>query len=144
MEIVATNVYTWIEAIVEELNKCINYNIIQDKTYNIEFRVLPVTFINRDKMVKNLADLYSRGKGSLQAWIASIGMNADDYLSLMDFELAEDFEKSTRCTRRRLQSRGKTRPIMMWTALMENRLRIRAVRLHKPTTGMQARHHQAK
>ncbi len=92
MEIVATNVYTWIEAIVEELNKCINYNIIQDKTYNVEFRVLPVTFINRDKMVKNLADLYSRGKGSLQAWIASIGMNADDYLSLMDFELAEDFE----------------------------------------------------
>ena len=53
---------------------------------------MPVTFINRDKMVKNLADLYSRGKGSLQAWIASIGMNADDYLSLMDFELAEDFE----------------------------------------------------
>ena len=26
------------------------------------------------------------------AWIASTGINADDYLSLMDYELDEDFE----------------------------------------------------
>ena len=26
------------------------------------------------------------------AWIASTGINADDYLSLMDYELEEDFE----------------------------------------------------
>jgi len=92
IEIVANNVYTWIEALVEELNKCLNYNVIRDSNYRVEFRVLPITFINREKQVKFFSDLYARGKGSLIAWIASSGMNVDDYLSLMDFELDEDFE----------------------------------------------------
>lgn len=92
IEIVANNVYTWIEALVEELNKCLNYNVIRDSSYRVEFRVLPITFINREKQVKFFSDLYARGKGSLMAWIASSGMNVDDYLSLMDFELDEDFE----------------------------------------------------
>ncbi len=92
MEIVANNVFTWIEDIVEELNKCLNYNVIRDKDYRIEFRVLPVTFLNREKQVKFFSDLYARGKGSLMAWIAASGIDVDDYLSLMDFELDEDFE----------------------------------------------------
>lgn len=92
LEIVANNVFTWIEAIVEELNKCLNYNVIRDSSYRVEFRVLPITFANREKQVKYFSDLYARGKGSLIAWIAATGMNADDYLSLMDYELEEDFE----------------------------------------------------
>lgn len=92
IEIVANNVYTWIEALVEELNKCLNYNVIRDSNFRVEFRVLPITFINREKQVKFFSDLYARGKGSLIAWIAASGMNVDDYLSLMDFELDEDFE----------------------------------------------------
>lgn len=92
LEIISNNVFTWIEAVVEELNKCLNYNVIRDSSYRIEFRVLPITFVNRDKQVKFFSDLYARGKGSLLAWIASTGVNADDYLSLMDYELEEDFE----------------------------------------------------
>lgn len=92
IEIVANNVYTWIEALVEELNKCLNYNVIRDSGYRVEFRVLPITFINREKQVKFFSDLYARGKGSLTAWIAAAGISVDDYLSLMDFELDEDFE----------------------------------------------------
>ena len=92
LEIVANNVFTWIEAIVEELNKCLNYNVIRDSSYRVEFRVLPITFANREKQVKYFSDLYARGKGSLLAWIAATGINADDYLSLMDLELEEDFE----------------------------------------------------
>lgn len=92
LEIVSNNVFTWIEALVEELNKCLNYNVIRDANYRVEFRVLPITFVNREKQVKFFSDLYARGKGSLMAWIASTGINADDYLSLMDYELDEDFE----------------------------------------------------
>ena len=90
--IVANNVYTWIEALVEELNKCLNYNVIRDSNYRVEFKVLPITFVNREKQVKFFSDLYARGKGSLMAWVASTGFAVDDYLSLMDFELDEDFE----------------------------------------------------
>lgn len=92
LEIIESNVFTWIEAIVEELNKCLNYNVIRDSKYRVEFRVLPITFVNREKQVKYFSDLYARGKGSLLAWIAATGVNSDDYLSLMDYELEEDFE----------------------------------------------------
>lgn len=92
LNIIANNVFSWIEAIVEELNKCLNYNVIKDKNYKIEFRVLPVTFANRDSQVSYFSDLYARGKGSLIAWIAATGINPDDYLSLMDYELEYDFE----------------------------------------------------
>lgn len=92
MELVAANVYSWIEEIVDELNKCINHNIINDQSCVVELYVLPVTMVNKDKMVGYMSDLYARGKGSLYAWIASTGFNPDNYIALMEYELQEDFE----------------------------------------------------
>lgn len=92
LELVSANVYTWIEDIVDELNKCINKNIICDSSCAMELYVLPVTMVNKDKMVGYMADLYARGKGSLYAWIAATGFNPDCYIALMDIELQEDFE----------------------------------------------------
>ena len=92
MEIVSNNVFTWIEALAAELNKCISYNVLSNSGYRTTFHILPVTFLNREKLVKMFADLYARGKGSLMAWIASTGINVEDYLALMDYELEGDFE----------------------------------------------------
>ena len=92
LELVAANVYTWIEEITEELNKCINRCVIKDKACRVEFYVLPITMVNRDKMVGYMNNLYAQGKGSLTAWIASTGFNPDNYIALMDYELEEDFE----------------------------------------------------
>lgn len=92
LELVASNVYTWIEDIVCEMNKCINRNIIRDSSCYVEFYVLPITMVNRENMVGYMSDLYARGKGSLYAWIAATGFNPDTYIALMDYELQEDFE----------------------------------------------------
>lgn len=92
MEIIAGNVFTWIEDIATEMNKCFRYGIFADEPYEVEFRILPVNFLNRDKQVKYMGDLYARGKGSLLAWIATAGMKSADYLSLMEAELEEDYE----------------------------------------------------
>jgi hypothetical protein len=92
LELVAGNVYDWINMFIMELNKCINANIIKDKKLYMECAILPVTFVNRDKQVKYMTDLYARGKGSLTAWIASTGWDSDVYLSLMDYELDNDWE----------------------------------------------------
>lgn len=92
LELVAASVYTWIEDVVEELNKCINKNIINDSSCRVEFYVLPVTMVNKDKMVGYMSDLYARGKGSLYAWIAATGFNPENYIALMEYELQEDFE----------------------------------------------------
>jgi hypothetical protein len=92
LEVVASNVYTWIEEIVLELNKCINANIIKDSSCRVEFYILPTTFVNRDKQVQYMKELYTTGKGSLTAWIAATGFRSEVYLSLMEDELEEDFE----------------------------------------------------
>lgn len=92
MELVAANVYTWIEDIVLELNKCINKAIIRDSSCVVNLYILPVTMVNRDRMVGYMNSLYSQGKGSLIAWIASTGFNPDSYISLMEYEKQEDFE----------------------------------------------------
>lgn len=92
MGLVSANVYSWIEDIVDELNKCINHNIICDQSCVVELYILPITMVNKDRMVGYMSDLYARGKGSLYAWIASTGFNPDNYLALMEYELQEDFE----------------------------------------------------
>lgn len=92
LELVAGYVYTWIENYMNELNKCINANIIKDSSCVVDCYILPITFANRDKQVQYMKDLYSSGKGSLLAWISAAGFDSDAYISLMDYELECDFE----------------------------------------------------
>lgn len=92
LQLVASDVYAWIEALTEEINKCVNLNLIKSADYRVNMCMLPTFFVNRAEFVKQFADLYARGKGSLIAWIAATGVNADDYITLMDYELDEDFE----------------------------------------------------
>ena len=92
LELVAGNIYSWIEEFINELNKCVNANIIKDKNCRVEAYILPTTYVNRDKIIQHMSDLYSKGKGSLIAWISSIGVDPDAYLSLLDYELEMDLE----------------------------------------------------
>ena len=92
LELVSANVYSWIEDIVDELNKCINQNIISDASCRVELYILPITMVNKNNMVGYMESIYARGKGSLYAWIAATGFNPDNYIALMDHELEEDFE----------------------------------------------------
>ena len=87
----------WICPTVNELNKCINANIIKDKSCIIEISYLPITYSNREKMVKYMSDLYSRGKGSLKAWIAASGIDVETYFALMEEELEMDIENRYPC-----------------------------------------------
>jgi hypothetical protein len=94
LEVVASHVYSWIEEIALELNKCINANILKDPSCRSELYILPTTFVNRSSQVGYMKELYESGKGSLTAWIASTGFRADVYLALMDYEREEDFENA--------------------------------------------------
>ena len=92
LELICAEVFTWIEAISSELNKVLNYHVIKDDVNKVEVYYLPTSHVNRDKTVGYMKDLYSNGKGSLQAWIAATGWNVESYIALMDEELDEDFE----------------------------------------------------
>lgn len=92
IECISSSIYSYITEIVDELNKVINANIIKDNSCPTKMSILPTTFVNRDKMVKYMSDLYARGKGSLQAWVSSTGVDPECYLALMEEELEQDFE----------------------------------------------------
>ena len=93
MELVSAEIFSWLEQIQDELNKVINKNIIQDNKVFVELYYLPITHTNRKDMVKHFKELYTHGSGSLRAWISSIGVNSEAYLSLMDEEIEQGFDK---------------------------------------------------
>ncbi|HOP51173.1 MAG TPA: hypothetical protein PK887_11210 [Ignavibacteriales bacterium] len=93
LQLLLSEVFMWIEPITLELVKVINQNIIKDKKNPVDLYYLPCSIITRKEFTNQMKELYLQGKGSLIAWIASTGFNADAYLTLMDMEIEEGFEK---------------------------------------------------
>ena len=58
----------------------------------IDIKYLPISWLNKDSIFEKAQSLYTQGKGSLKFWISTMGVDVDDYLSLMEEELEEDFE----------------------------------------------------
>lgn len=91
-EMIAANIYSWIENFMNELNKCINANIIRDKKCVVSCCVMPVTYVNRDKFFNQMKTLYAECGGSLQAVVAASGWDVEAYLSLLNEEKDNDFD----------------------------------------------------
>lgn len=92
LELVTAQLFQWVEQITTEINKCISANIINDSKNWVECRYLPITYVNKSKMVGYAKDLYLQGKGSLSLWAAACGVSPDMFFALLEQELAEDIE----------------------------------------------------
>ncbi len=92
LELLTAQIFQWVEQITAELNKCISANIIQDDKNLVECKYLPITHVNKGKMVGYAKELYLQGKGSLSLWAAACGISPEVFFSLLDYELEEDFE----------------------------------------------------
>lgn len=92
LELITSQLFQWIEQIQSELNKCISENIIQDSKNWVELRYLPMTHVNKGKMVGYMKELYLQGKGSLSLWASACGISPDVFFALLDQELEEDIE----------------------------------------------------
>ena len=92
LELLSSEVFQWIYQIEEELNKCINANIIRDRKNHVECKYLPTTYVNQKNMVANAKDLYLQGKGSLSLWASASGISPDVYFALLDQELEDNVE----------------------------------------------------
>ena len=93
LELVTAQIFQWVDQITEELNKCISKNIIKDKKNYVECRYLPMTFVDKNKMVGYAKDLYLQGKGSLSLWASACGISPDIFFALLDQELEENIEE---------------------------------------------------
>lgn len=88
LELITAQLFQWIDQIAEELNKCINANIIKDKKNWVECKYLPITHVNKDKMVGYMKDLWLQAGGSMSAYIAASGISPDAYYALLDDEIS--------------------------------------------------------
>jgi len=92
LDLVSSQVFQSVNEIAIEYTRVINELLgIKPKDY-IDIKYLPISWLNKDDMFEKAQSLYTQGKGSLKFWIATMGVNIDDYLSMMDEELEEDFE----------------------------------------------------
>lgn len=87
LELVTSQIFQWIEQISNELNKCINSNIIKDAKNYTEVEYLPITHLNKKSMVTYAKDLYLQGCGSLSLWAASCGISPEAFFALLDEEI---------------------------------------------------------
>jgi len=87
LELVTAQILQWIEQIENELNKCIQANIIKDRKNWVECKYLPITHINKKGMVNYAKELYLQGCGSLSLWCAACGIQPDVFYALLDEEI---------------------------------------------------------
>ena len=93
LELVTSQVFQWIEQIQNELNKCINANIVKDPRHWVDVEYLPITHLNKKAMVGYAKELYLEGNGSLSMWIASCGISPEAYFALLDEEIESGIYK---------------------------------------------------
>ena len=89
LEMINTQLYSWIYEWQQELNYVINANIIKDPTNRVEIYYFPTSFVNRKDFFDMMKTLYSEASGSLTYLIASTGIDPDAYLSVLDQEIED-------------------------------------------------------
>lgn len=94
LEMINTQLYSWIYEWQNELNFVINKNIIQDDKNAVEIYYFPTSFVNRKNFFEMMKSLYTEAGGSLTFLIASTGVDPDAYYGVLDEEIFNGiFEK---------------------------------------------------
>lgn len=94
LEMITSQIYTWICEWKNELVHVINKNIIKDTKNKIDIYYFPTSFVNRKQFFDMMQTLYTSASGSLTFLIASSGVDPDVYLSVLDDEIEKGyFEK---------------------------------------------------
>ena len=92
IDMVSSQIFQLVSEIAKEYTRVLNELLnIKPKDY-IDIKYLPISWLNKDAMFDKAQSLYTQGRGSLKFWIATMGVDVDDYLSLMDEEVEDDFE----------------------------------------------------
>lgn len=112
LELVTSQIFQWVEQIENELNKCINANIIQDNRNWCEVHYLPITHLNKKSMVGYAKDLYLQGCGSISLWAASCGISPDAFLHYSMKKSRMEYMKNINLTRRALLCHLTTRKVV--------------------------------
>jgi hypothetical protein len=92
LNLLANMVYSRIEEFMEEFNKCLNYVLLGFDYIKLEVSIVKTSFINQTDLFSRLQQMYTSSKGSLQALIAASGISTDEYIAMLEYEKANDWE----------------------------------------------------
>jgi len=92
LELVSSEIFSWINQFCNELNKVINANIIQDNNCRMEVDYLPITNVNKTDMIGYMSDLYLKGRGPWQSWVAASGLSFDSFIAMLEDESLQGLE----------------------------------------------------
>jgi hypothetical protein len=87
LEMITSQLYTWVCEWQKELEFVINKTIIQDDSNKVNIYYFPTSFVNRKEFFTMMGDLYTKAGGSLTFLIASTGIDPDIYLQTLDDEI---------------------------------------------------------
>jgi hypothetical protein len=94
LEMITSQLYTWVCEWQKELEFVINKTIIQDDSNKVNIYYFPTSFVNRKEFFGMMSDLYTKAGGSLTFLVASTGIDPDIYLQTLDDEIERGlFEK---------------------------------------------------
>lgn len=91
LEMITSQIYTWICEWKDELVHVINKNVIKDSKNSIDIYYFPTSFVNRRQFFDMMRVLYTQASGSLTFLIASSGVDPDIYLSVLDDEIEKGY-----------------------------------------------------
>ncbi|MSS09490.1 hypothetical protein FYJ38_12660 [Clostridium sp. WB02_MRS01] len=93
LEMITSQLYTWICLWKNELVHVINKNIIKDEKNEVDIYYFPTSFVNRKEFFEMMSTLYTQASGSLTFLIASSGIDPEIYLSVLDSEIEKGYFK---------------------------------------------------
>jgi len=91
LDLISAQIFQYVNEIAREETRVINEHVGNSPANYIDVKFLPITYLNKKDMFEKAEKLYTQGKGSFKFWVATL-CDPDDYISLMDEELEEDFE----------------------------------------------------
>ena len=90
LQMITSQVYTFVYEIQEDLNYVIDRNIIKSKANNaVAVYYFPTSFINKKEFFEEMKTLYSEAGGSYRFLVAATGVDPDIYLSVLRDEYDE-------------------------------------------------------
>lgn len=87
LELVTSQIFQWIEAITNELNKVINYNILNKQYIEVKINYLPITHLNRKQHFAFAKELFTIGRGSLSYMAVCAGIPEEVFFAMLDEQL---------------------------------------------------------
>lgn len=93
LDMISAQIFQYVNEIAKEETRVINEHIGNLPVNYIDIKFLPITWLNKKDVYEKAKDLYITTGGSRKFYIAAAGFDPEDYLSICDEEIEDNFDE---------------------------------------------------